>query len=89
MSVINKISKVRYYVSGLSVGLILFYAVILFYTGTSRISMGIHSVRIVDQYTAHFMNVGLMYVQTSLLILIALTIALTIIITYFLAKYKK
>ena len=79
MSIINKILKVWYYILGLIVG------ITLFYLGTSRISMGINSVKISDPYVAHFMNVGLMYVQISVLILIALTI----VITYSLTKYKK
>ena len=79
MSVINKILKVWYYIFGLIIG------IILFYLGTSRISMGISSIRISDPYTSHFMNVGLLYIQISLLILIALAV----IITFSLAKYKK
>jgi hypothetical protein len=79
MTFINKLLKVWYYFIGFIVG------IILFYFGKSRISMGISSIRISDQYTAHFMNVGLLYIQISLLILIALTIG----ITYSLTKSKK
>ncbi|MCK4650226.1 hypothetical protein KAT36_03250 [Candidatus Pacearchaeota archaeon] len=79
MSLINKILHVWYYFFGFVVG------IILFYLGKSRISMGISSIRISDPYTSHFMNVGLLYVQISLLVLIALTIGFT----YSLAKYKK
>ncbi|HLC32581.1 MAG TPA: hypothetical protein VJJ82_02030 [Candidatus Nanoarchaeia archaeon] len=69
MSVIDTILKVWHYVFGLMVG------VTLFYLGTSRISMGIKSVE--DAYTVHFMNVGLLYVQISLLILIAIAVSIT------------
>ena len=79
MSFIKKIFQVWHYVFGIIVG------ITLFYVGKSRISMGISSIRISDQYTAHFMNVGLLYIQISLLILIAITIA----ITYSLTKSKK
>jgi len=79
MSFINRIFQVWYYIFGFIVG------ITLFYFGKSRISMGISSIRISDQYTAHFMNVGLLYIQISLLILIALTIG----ITYSLTKSKK
>ena len=77
MSFINKILQVWYYVFGFIVG------ITLFYFGKSRISMGISSTT--DQYTAHFMNVGLLYIQISLLILITLTIG----ITYSLTKSRK
>jgi hypothetical protein len=79
MLVINKILKIWYYIFGLIIG------IILFYFGISRISMGISSVRINDTYTAHFMDVGLLYIQISLLILIALAIKITSSLT----KYKK
>ena len=79
MSIINTILKVWPYIFGLLFG------ITLFYFGISRISIGISSLRITDTYTAHFANVGLLYVQISLLILIALTIG----ITYSLAKHKK
>ena len=77
MSFINKIFQVWYYILGFIAG------IILFYFGKSRISMGISSTT--DQYTAHFMNVGLLYIQLSLLILIVLTIG----ITYSLTSSKK
>jgi uncharacterized membrane protein len=76
---INKILKVWWSIFGLIVGIFLFYA------GVSRISTGINSIRISDYYMAHFMNVGLMYIQLSLLIFIAFAI----IITYSLTKKKK
>jgi len=72
---INKILKIWWGVFGLIVG------VSLFYVGISRISMGINSIRISDYYTAHFMNVGLMYIQLALLILIAFAIMITYSLT--------
>lgn len=62
----NKLLKFGKVILGLVVSLSLFYF------GTSRISMGISSVK--DPYIADFMSVGLMYTQISLLILIALVI---------------
>lgn len=77
MSVLNNILKVWHYIFGLIVG------VTVFYVGTSRVSMGIGYVT--DSSTAHFMNVGLLYIKISLLIIIGFTI----MITYSLAKHKK
>jgi len=50
---------------------------IIFYTGISRISTGINSIRLSDSYVAHFMNVGIIYIYISLLILLAFTIKIT------------
>jgi hypothetical protein len=79
MSIINKIFQVWYYFFGFILG------ILIFCIGKSRISSGISSIRISDPYNAHFMNAGLLYVQISLLILIALTIG----ITYSLTKSSK
>jgi len=73
---INKILKVWWSIFGLIVG------IFLFYFGVLRISIGINYIGISDYYMAHFMNVGLMYIQLALLILIAFAI----IITYSLTK---
>ena len=78
MRILDKILKVWYCVFGLMVG------IILFYVGRERVLSGIYSVRIFDSYTAHYMSVGLMYIQISLLIIIALTI----VITYSLTRKK-
>jgi len=45
--------------------------------GLFRVSMGINSIRLSDSFTAHFMNVGLMYIYLGLLILIISTIVIT------------
>lgn len=79
MEFINKIFQNWYYFFGFIVG------ISLFFFGKLRISGGISSIRVSDQYTAHYMSVGLLYVQISLLILIALAIG----ITYSLTKSKK
>jgi uncharacterized membrane protein len=76
---INKILKVWWSIFGLIVG------ISLFYFGVSRISTGINSISISDYYTAHFMNVGLMYIQLALLILIVFAI----MITYSLTKKQR
>lgn len=75
-SLVNKILKIWYCIFGLVVGLSLFYF------GNSRVSMGIAFVE--DPYVAHSMSVGLMYIQISLLILLALAV----VITYSLIKNK-
>ena len=79
MSVMNNIWKVCPYLFGLVFG------ISLFIFGIFRISMGISSVRMTDAYTAHVMNVGLLYVNISLLILIAITV----MITYSLVKHEE
>jgi len=79
MDIVDKILKVWWYVFGWIVGITLFCA------GVLRISTCIYFIRLSDPYTAHFMNVGLLYILISLCILIALAI----ITTYSLAKYKK
>jgi len=79
MSFIKKILQTWHYILGFIVG------IIIFYLGTTRISLGISGLRISDPYTAHFMNTGLLYINIGLLILIALAIG----ITYSLTKSKK
>lgn len=79
MSITNRVLKIWHYIFGAIFG------VILFYLGLSRISTGIRSIRATDAYTAHFMNVGLIYIYLSLLILIFLTI----IITHSLTTHKE
>jgi hypothetical protein len=54
-----------------------FVGIVLFIIGRNRISMGISSIRISDAYTAHFMNVGLLYIFLAFLILILLAIKIT------------
>jgi len=72
MSVINKLFKVWHYILGFFIGLILFFF------GKSRISMGISAIRLSDAYTSHFMNVGLLYLQIGVLLLIAFSIFITL-----------
>lgn len=78
MSVIDKILKVWYYIFGLLI------AIILIYVGMIRISMGINFIRISDPFTAHFMNVGLLYLQIGMFLLVGLAI----ILTYTLTRHK-
>lgn len=54
-----------------------FVGIVLIIVGWNRISMGISSIRISDAYTAHFMNVGLLYLFLALIILIFLAIKIT------------
>jgi hypothetical protein len=76
---LDKVLGVSPYIIGL------FFGVILFYIGKTRISSGISTLRISDSYTSHYMNVGLLYVQISTLILIFIAIG----ITYSLMKKNK
>jgi len=79
LSLLNKIFAIWYLFFFLLVG------IILFYFGTLRISMGINTIRLSDPFTSHFIDVGLLYIQLSLIFLLVITIA----ITYLLTKRRK
>lgn len=75
MSVIKKILANWYYIIGLLIGLDLFY------TGITRISLSRSLIIISDPEVAHFMGVGILYVELSLIILIVFTIGITLSLT--------
>ena len=79
MKTTKKLLKNWYYILGLLFGLSLFY------TGISRISSGIRELRLSDQYAGHYANVGVLYVQLGLILMITLAV----LITYSLTKHKK
>ncbi|MBR9683669.1 hypothetical protein GOV03_03965 [Candidatus Woesearchaeota archaeon] len=54
-----------------------FIGIVLFIVGAFRISTGISSIRISDAYTAHFMNVGLLYLSLAFIIIIIFAIKIT------------
>lgn len=76
MSIIKKISQNTHYILGIIFG------ISLFFIGKFRISTGLNSIS--DPNLIHYTNTGLLYIQISLLILVALAVG----ITYSLTKSK-
>ena len=82
MKNLNKQLKSLKVTLGLSLGILgLLPAVIVFFAGLFRVSSSISSIRISDPATAHYMGVGVLYIQISVLVIVGLVALITYILT--------